>query len=478
MSPRQASPDWISPQERRVDRKAAILIVAWTALIGAVAVWRVWGLEADSPDLGFAVHALAAVARGGPLAPASWAGWSYLEDHFSPLMLVLAPLAATSWGGYWLVAAQASAFGASVFVAWRLAGLTVPDRVVRGMLVAAYATAPAALFALLFDVHGNVMAVPFVMTTLYGLIAGRPAWTVAGGIGACLLREDAAFAVLLIGLAYSRRGQRYALVLAMAAVICLAVWRLLPIGPGYANSYGYVDLNDPLGTLSRIPGVVWSHGAVVFLPIVVLYPWVVMRRMDWRPLAVLAAISIPYLLAASPNLKVISFHYWVLAPVLMFAAVVTQAARATSRTKLAFVLAAALLLVEGPFVTAQLGPAGPSIYRLADQISARSSFVRASHAAIRCIDPNSTVALPIEASPLTGHFVDVRVLPHPFEPLVGTDGRTSRVMRPAESTRPDFLITAYLPAVVTGYTRSSVNHLVWARGGEVPVELERCLAAQ
>jgi hypothetical protein len=447
--------------------------------VAALAVLRVWSLGANGFDLGFAAHGLAAIFRGGLLSPVSWAGWAYLEDHYSPLMVVLAPLAATSAGSYWLVVVQAMAYGVSVFLASRVIATNVSDPQLRKLLVISYALAPALLFAVFFDVHGNVLAAPFLMLCIWGLVSNRSTLTVAGGLGASLLREDTALLVLALGLLYARRRGKAWMVLVGAGLFSLIGWQLLrrPGLAGYGLFYGYVDPKQPMTALGAILSRVWSDGLLALLAIAVLLPWLLIARLRWRPLVALLLTGAPLLMADSLLAHSAGFHYWSNAPGLMLMASVSGRVSAAPARRSAAGILTLLMLTGGPLVTGLLGPGGAVAPQVVGSAWTHRGSIMIAHQAIGCLSPEKTVALTTELSPLTSHIRQVYLLPHPFEDLTGTHGEETVTLRNADKqARPDYLLTSHPPSEARDYLQSSINPLVWAADDLLLAQAESCLS--
>jgi hypothetical protein len=367
------------------------------------------------------------------------------------------------------------AFGSSVWVAWRFALAKVADPRTRVLIVVAFATAPAALYPLLYDVHPNVVAVPFVMLTLFGFATDRVRLVILAGVAASLLREDVALALVIFGLLNLRTRTKQAVPLIVIGLSAMVLWLALPRGPsfGYGIFYGYIDPSHPVETLARIPGVVWAGGLLVLWAIAVFLPWIISRGLDWRPLLVVLVAGAPYLLAESAIAKTVAFQYWALAPVFLFAAAVHTGATVVGVRRTAFGMFTALAFLGGPFVTGLLGSGGFGLTDLERVIAERRPLVVAAHRAVSCIDPDATVAMMSQLTPLTGHFREVRLLPAPFEDLTGEAGDVMQQADP--DLEPTFLLANEIPSAATAYTRSPSNPLVWYREDVESSAIERCL---
>ena len=458
-------PDPVSPKlpgSRRQKMPTSVWGVAalWSTVLGGVAIWRVWVLEAGALDLGFMVHALGAVARGGIFEPASWAGWTFLQDHFSPLALPLAWLADSPLGAYFLVAAQALAVAASIPLAWLLISSRVKEVWARRTLLAAYALSPPLLFAVLYDFHPSLLATPFLVALLLGLTNGDRRLVWIGGIGAMLAREDLALLTIGILVLCGHTAPRARTGLVIGALACLLGWRVTTGGPEYATQlfFSYVEVGQPMATLRKALGAAWSDGFLPRLLLVLAIPWLWWRPLAWRPLLAGAVLGVPLLLADSPNTKLLGFHYWAFVPPLALAAVVMAWVGSSRRLAGGAVLLLALL-AGGPLVGSLLSPSADSVLSLATATAATRSTVSEVHSAVRCLSDNGLVAVDSRVSPLLGHRSEIAVLPHPFEPLVVRVGPREVVLRAADPRRPEQVISS--DEGPAGYERSTCSPALW-----------------
>ena len=457
-------------------REGWVLATIWFAAVGTLSVMRVWSLQSGALDLGFMVHALAAVSRRGLTGEASWAGWSFLEDHFSPLVLPLAWPAATRWGAYVLVVAQAMAVAVSIVVAAALIRRRVHDRGSRRLLLLAYAFAPPLLFSVYFDFHASVVAVPFLLAFLLGIDANRPILTVLGAAGTALAREDMAVLVVLVVLANWRALSRVRLPLLAFCGLCLFGWWATKGGPGYAADtfWGYLDLSDLSGSLRNAATAAWAGGLLPRLLVVLSLPWL-LWRMSWRHLAPLFVLALALVVANTTNTKLLGFHYWFFAPPLALGAVLQNWSppRDRRRTLVGYGTVIALA-AGGPLVASFLAPSADSGIGVLSAAMWRGAEIRAVHDEIACLPVDGSVAADSRVIPLLAHMAEVYVLPHPFEPLVFIIGDQTVHIRDAASIRPDFLLTSS-DEVPSGYAR--VRASFWATPQALPTVSPECLEA-
>lgn len=449
---------------------AVVLLFLWTAAVSAVAILRVWGLGAKT-DLGFTLHALAAAARDGLNAPASWAGWTLLEDHFSPWLLLMAPVANSRWGGYALVVAQAIAYGTSIYFAWRFLARSHLSLTDRRLLLAAFALAPALTFSLFWDFHANVLAVPFMILLLDGLVFDRPGQALVAAIGASGFREDVAILVLVLAVVFGRRRPWAYLRLGVPAALCLSFWRLAAgeATVGYGTFYGYIaDAATTGGVLRvavRVLETIWADGFLLVLAISVLFPWLLLSGVGLRPLVALAAAGFPYLAADSLIAKSVGFHYWVLAPALMLASVIDHTPTEGSQSRrFAFGVFLVFIVFAGPFGYGTLGPGGQTVSAIVRGSADRARTIELVHEGLACIGSEDTVSLMPEALALTGHLKSVHLLPHPFAPIVWQSGEVRTRFDVINPNWPDWVVGSELPAAAQSqYSHVDGNPMVWSR---------------
>ena len=442
-----------------------------TALcMAALAVWRIWSLGSGASDLGFTVHALGAVARGGLGAPASWAGWTFLQDHFAPWLLPLAPLVATPWGGYLLVIAQALAYGVSMLLVWRLIQGSSFGRSERGLLLVGYAFAPALLFPLLFDVHSNVIAAPFLVLVLDGLIHDRRREALLAAIAAVGLREDVALLVGVLAVLYFPERRWSVVRLGVPAGLALIGWRIASIGTprtGYTVFYGYLSIDrgsaDLPSILEGLAKAVWADGYILLWLLAVLLPWVFWRPLGARPIVALFIAGFPYLAANSLLAKSVGFHYWALTPALMVAAVIEKGSMRLSRARwMMFVTWLGVVLLGGPIGFGTLGPGGTTVASIARGSTERSDVIKTAHEALACVPRGQSAALISQLTPLSGHLSEVHLLPHPFAPVSLRHGRVELELAVVNPVWPEWVIGSDLPEAAQGhYELVTPNPMLW-----------------
>jgi len=458
-------------QRNQVDKGIYSGILAVSCVLGALALSRTWMMIPLAFDLGWMVSGLGAIAREGLLAPISWSGIALLEDHFSPLLVPLAPLGNWMYGGLALTAIQAAAIGVALLLLWQLLKESRLPVTTAVLLLAAAALHPALLYAGLFDVHANVLALPFLVVLLKGIIRERSSWTVVGGVGASLLREDVALFVLLLVLINHRRIQRRVLFsLAGFSVALIAVWMYLAGGAstGAASMFGYVDLQEPVDSVVKAWGYFSEGGIVLSVLLVLVTPWIFFGKPSWRVLLPGIAVSLPLLFAATPVTRVLAFHYYAAIPIIAAASFADVAKEIRLSGSRRFIISGLVIAwtALGPLGASSLTSeyTGNSLQQVLDAAGRPSFDPDLLRAAVHCTNGADDIAVESRVTPWVGQRARVYLLPHPFEDLFFRSGLGLVPMRSADPTaRPQAVITSDPLPVPSEYVQDETNRYVWWR---------------
>jgi uncharacterized membrane protein len=180
---------------------------------------------------------------------------SYLGDHFSPILLLLVPLAWLDAGPAPLLVAQAVALSAATVPLFAATRRVVDERAA-WFVVGAYLLSLAVARTVNYDFHPEAFIPLFGFTAFWALTARRPAVFVAACLVLLTVKEDAALVVLamcwLAAFAFSQ--WRLALGVGAFAVVYSAVVSLV-VMPHYLGDatnpmverYGY--LGDSTGEI-------------------------------------------------------------------------------------------------------------------------------------------------------------------------------------------------------------------------------------
>ena len=240
---------------------AWIWVAAYAVLLAALAVRKHAALESHGSDLGIFVNLFWNLTHGN--------GWyngmlerNFLGEHFSPLLVLIAPLYRIWPAPECLLVVQSAALAVGAWPIYRLARF----RLGHGAgLVAMYAyfVYPPLLGAALHDFHEVALAVPLLGFAIWWLSQGRSGLSVLALAGAVLCKEELALTAAAFGiyLAAVRRDWKTgaALFAAGVAVFLLLVGAVLPAFRGeplpFADRYSQFSggIGDILAHARRDP---------------------------------------------------------------------------------------------------------------------------------------------------------------------------------------------------------------------------------
>lgn len=475
------------------------MATAWAILIAGVSCLRAWALFASAFDLGYFTQALGQVGRAGLSATASLAGWTFFQDHLSILALPLAPLARTRGGPYWLLIIQAIVVASSIPLVWRLVAATAANLRQQWAMTIAYSVAPTLLFALWFDFHPTLLALPFLLMLAIGIEEGDPRLGVAGAILASLAREDVALVVVVICLVFFSRKAKWLAVGGLSAM-AIGLVGLLVTGGGGAGwflraGFSYVDAGDPWSTLGSAVRYLWSGGLFMLVVVSWLLPWIGWRRLSVRPLLVALVASLPYLLSAVLTVKVPGWHYYFFwAPLGLWSVARSQRSRSEPPGLVEWG-AVAVAFAIGPFAIGAVAPFTPVVPEVVAESYSIRGQINAAHAAISCVPSELSQSIANPLVPFAANRPGVSVWPMPFHDLLLIEGLVPILEAPPGGTAPapQVVVTGAqeldrlslfpefvdeLPAM--GYRLlegSPVLADVWVLDEEIGKQIERCLTA-
>ncbi|NHC13141.1 DUF2079 domain-containing protein [Motilibacter deserti] len=279
-----------------------------------------------------------------------------LGDHFSPILVLLAPL-------YWvwddprmLILAQAGLIAVSICVAWVIARRVLGPGIAYAVAVATGLAWPLQE-ASVVGFHEVVFAVPLILLACERLQARRPGQAAAWAASLMLVKEDMGFVTVMFGVLLALRGWRKLgvwLAVAGLAGAYLSTSVIVPAFYGHGSPDGdyyeafFAALPNPVDTFEVVFSPVQKEQTVLWL----LAPFA------FLPLASpVVLLTLPQLgeraISSNPNHWGLEQHYnAVLLPVLVVAAV-EAARRLPRRWRQAFaayaVLAAVVLCAKFPF---------------------------------------------------------------------------------------------------------------------------------
>ncbi|MEZ4392185.1 MAG: DUF2079 domain-containing protein [Polyangiales bacterium] len=206
-------------------------IVAHAALFSYLAITRDRALWSATVDLGIFKEALWNTLHGRPMYSPT-VGYSFLGEHFSPVLFLLAPLYALSPTSECLLIVQTVAISASAWPVYRLGRELGLRRDLATVLAAAMIFSPQMQVALLYDFHMDLLAVPALCALALALHRRRWGAAALAAALAASVKEDMfipAVAVLLARAASGERSDRRRAAALTAAVLayCLVAMFVL-----------------------------------------------------------------------------------------------------------------------------------------------------------------------------------------------------------------------------------------------------------
>lgn len=252
----------------RPRRVVAIGVAVYAASFSFVTLTRHWTFKTHALDLAYYVQLTWNLARGAG-ARVSLPEMNAWGDHFSPIMYLFVPAFWIFPGPAVLLVAQSIALGLGAIAVFGIAARWLGDE------------RPAAVFAVLYlinpslhginvrDFHSAALTIPLLLAAIYFVEAERPWLYWAFVLLILATREDAAIAVVGLGLwlAVTRRRWLWGVVTALGAFSLLVVdtrW-LIPYFRG--EPYPHLGRYAHLGR--SVPEIIGT---------LLLHPWRVLAR--------------------------------------------------------------------------------------------------------------------------------------------------------------------------------------------------------
>ena len=249
-------------------RVVAIGVAVYAASFSFVTLTRHWTFKTHALDLAYYVQLTWNLARGAG-ARVSLPEMNAWGDHFSPIMYLFVPAFWIFPGPAVLLVAQSIALGLGAIAVFGIAARWLGDE------------RPAAVFAVLYlinpslhginvrDFHSAALTIPLLLAAIYFVEAKRPWLYWAFVLLILATREDAAIAVVGLGLwlAVTRRRWLWGVVTALGAFSLLVVdtrW-LIPYFRG--EPYPHLGRYAHLGR--SVPEIIGT---------LLLHPWRVLAR--------------------------------------------------------------------------------------------------------------------------------------------------------------------------------------------------------
>ncbi|MEI6775528.1 MAG: DUF2079 domain-containing protein [Chloroflexales bacterium] len=281
------------------------MIVLLGGMLAWLSVRRYLGYNAGMLDLGNMYQAIASVLRGQPLVVTSVNGnVSRLAGHVELIYYAFVPLVAIWRSPTTLLVAQSALVACGAFPAYRLAIRRLDSRMAARCVALIYLLYPVGLTAVLFDFHGDTLAMPLLLFALDA--ADRRAWRNFALWAALALSCKMYMALPIVGIGaylFLWGGRRRAgLITVAAAVIYGAVVFFFlrelfrPIGTETSAASTYTKFY--FGSLGDVGTTI---GERILNALVVFGPALLMAWRGWRWLLVGAPLALAALISTGPG---------------------------------------------------------------------------------------------------------------------------------------------------------------------------------
>lgn len=311
-----ASPD------SRLDTRDYLPLAAFVAAVALAyslyGLFRHWHFDSSAYDLGIFDQVIWHLSRFEAPSSTIRGYSSLLGEHFSPILVLLAPLYWIAAGAETLIVAQAALLALSIIPVFLYARRRLP-RGVSYSVTAAYALFWGMQRAAGFDFHEFAFAPLLVATAILAMDEERWALFWSSALALITVKEDL---IPLIGglgllLVFRRHPRQGVAAIAVSCIAFVVVVGLVIPAMSETGRFGYTS------TYSAIIDRPWRIPIVLVTPVIKLRTTVLL----FAPFAFLPALSplallIPPLaverfLSSTPNHWGTVFHYWApIAPVL------------------------------------------------------------------------------------------------------------------------------------------------------------------
>ncbi|WP_316740245.1 DUF2079 domain-containing protein [Streptomyces sp. MK7] len=221
------------------------------AVYSAVSLRLHQRMLSHSYDLGIFEQVIRSYASGHlPVSELKGPDFPALGDHFSPILVLVAPFYRVWSSPECLLVVQAALLAVSVVPLAFWARKALGDSAAR-VIAVCYGLSWGIASGVGFDFHEVAFAVPLISFSLAALSLGRPRTAVAWALPLLLVKEDLGLTVAAIGLLIVWRGDRRLGLLTAAAGLIGTALCLLAILPAInpSGTFGYWWLADsPQGT--------------------------------------------------------------------------------------------------------------------------------------------------------------------------------------------------------------------------------------
>ena len=333
--PPPAGPDAAPRSALREHAPVLAIIAAHAVTFSALAIIRDRGVWSASVDLGIFKEALWNTLHGRPMYSPT-VGYSFLGEHFSPVLFLLVPLYALSPTSECLLVVQTLAVSVAAWPVYLVARDRGLRRLTATLLAGAMLVSPPLHTALLYDFHMDLLAVPALAWLVLALSRRRFGQAFVAVALLVSVKEDmfipAVGALLACALPGDARDRRWSAALgALAVGWCLLAMAVLlkRFGPppgvpvymsdggepqGYKFLRNFRHLGGPGGPLAHLLGqpvryALWAFTDARLTTFITLLVPVGFASLlaGWR-ITLLMPLGI-ILLSDNPEIVALRYHY-------------------------------------------------------------------------------------------------------------------------------------------------------------------------
>ena len=298
-----------------------VIVAAIAVLLGALSVARYLAFNSGMLDLGNMSQAITSVGRGAPLVFTTESGaTSRLALHVELFYFLLSPFSMLWPDPRLLLSIQAVMFALGALPVYRLSLRRTESRFVARCLTIIYLLYPVAQSAVLFDFHGDTLAMPLLLFALDALDARRwRAYTIWIVLAlSCKFYVALPVALLALPIWLEMRERRVALLTFAGAVLygAIAFFVIRPLFSTAETSSDHRGLNylafyfGQIGTVNETLAPRLANALIVFGP-VMLVAW-----RGWRWLLPGLPVAVAALLSTGPggSYAYVYHHYALVVP--------------------------------------------------------------------------------------------------------------------------------------------------------------------
>jgi len=183
----------------RPRRVVALGVMTYAVLFSFVTVTRHYTFLTHALDLGYYVQLVWNLAggRGPRVSLPEMHAWG---DHLSPIMYLFVPAFWVAPGAVALLVAQSALLGLGAVAVFGIARRRLGDERPAAAFAVLYLVNPSLHGINVRDFHAAALVIPLLLAAIWAVEAERPLWACGAAALALLCREDAAIAVVGLGM--------------------------------------------------------------------------------------------------------------------------------------------------------------------------------------------------------------------------------------------------------------------------------------